>query len=74
MAGRSAMSSNTRKQPASISFKACAARFAWVPVKPRVGQPAATAEVAPVMLDQHPALADQHVTRWLGGRQDYLKA
>lgn len=30
--------------------------------------------VAPMMLDRHPALADQHVARWLGGRQDYLKA
>ena len=30
--------------------------------------------LAPVMLDQHPALADRHVARWLGGRQDYLKA
>ena len=30
--------------------------------------------VAPLMLDRHPGLADQHVARWLGGRQDYLKA
>ncbi len=30
--------------------------------------------VAPLMLDQHPALAAQHVARWLGARQDYLKA
>ena len=34
----------------------------------------AARRLAPQMLDQHPALADQHVTRWLGGRQDYLKA
>jgi ATP-dependent DNA helicase RecG len=31
-------------------------------------------EVAPLMLDRHPALAERHVGRWLGGRQDYLKA
>jgi ATP-dependent DNA helicase RecG len=31
-------------------------------------------ELAPVMLDQHPALAEQHVQRWLGGKTDYLKA
>ncbi|MBT9507828.1 ATP-dependent DNA helicase RecG [Rhodoferax sp.] len=31
-------------------------------------------EAAPRMLDQHPALADQHVQRWLGGRAAYLKA
>ena len=30
--------------------------------------------LAPVLLDQHPALAHKHVARWLGGRQDYLKA
>ncbi len=30
--------------------------------------------LAPLMLDQQPALAGQHVARWLGGRQDYLKA
>jgi ATP-dependent DNA helicase RecG len=30
--------------------------------------------LAPVMLDQHPERAEQHVARWLGGRQDYLKA
>ncbi|MBE7367319.1 ATP-dependent DNA helicase RecG [Ramlibacter sp. HM2] len=29
---------------------------------------------APAMLDRHPGLAEQHVARWLGGRQDYLKA
>jgi ATP-dependent DNA helicase RecG len=31
-------------------------------------------EMAPRMLDAHPQLARQHVARWLGGRQDYLKA
>jgi ATP-dependent DNA helicase RecG len=31
-------------------------------------------EVAPLMLDRHPQLAGRHVARWLGGRQDYLKA
>ena len=30
--------------------------------------------LAPAMLDRHPDLARQHVARWLGGRQDYLKA
>ncbi|RYF17582.1 MAG: ATP-dependent DNA helicase RecG [Comamonadaceae bacterium] len=30
--------------------------------------------VAPLLLDRHPALAEKHVARWLGGRQDYLKA
>ncbi|MCY7317415.1 MAG: ATP-dependent DNA helicase RecG [Ramlibacter sp.] len=34
----------------------------------------AARRLAPQLLDQHPALADKHVTRWLGGRQDYLKA
>jgi ATP-dependent DNA helicase RecG len=29
---------------------------------------------APLMLDRHPALAERHVARWLGGRSDYLKA
>ena len=29
---------------------------------------------APVMLDQHPELAEKHVLRWLGGRADYLNA
>ena len=29
---------------------------------------------APRMLDQHPALAERHVARWLGGKSDYLKA
>jgi ATP-dependent DNA helicase RecG len=31
-------------------------------------------EVAPVLLDRHPALAERHVNRWLGGKSDYLKA
>jgi ATP-dependent DNA helicase RecG len=30
--------------------------------------------VAPLMLDRHPQLAEQHVARWLGGRHEYLKA
>ncbi len=30
--------------------------------------------LAPVMLDQHPALAAQHVQRWLGGKAEFLKA
>ncbi|MDO9165989.1 MAG: ATP-dependent DNA helicase RecG [Rhodoferax sp.] len=29
---------------------------------------------APVMLDQHPALAGKHVQRWLGGKAEFLKA
>ena len=29
---------------------------------------------APMLLDQHPELAEKHVVRWLGGRHDYLKA
>jgi len=31
-------------------------------------------KIAPLMLDQHPELAQQHVMRWLGGKTDYLKA
>jgi ATP-dependent DNA helicase RecG len=31
-------------------------------------------DAAPVMLDQHPKLAQQHMARWLGGKIDYLKA
>ena len=31
-------------------------------------------EVAPLMLEQYPELAAQHVERWLGGRADFLKA
>ncbi|HEX5697234.1 MAG TPA: ATP-dependent DNA helicase RecG, partial [Rhodoferax sp.] len=30
--------------------------------------------LAPVLLDQHPALAEQHVQRWLGNKSDFLKA
>lgn len=30
--------------------------------------------LAPLLLDQHPALAAQHVQRWLGSKTDYLKA
>jgi ATP-dependent DNA helicase RecG len=30
--------------------------------------------LAPVMLDQHPALAEQHVQRWLGSKAEFLKA
>ena len=29
---------------------------------------------APVMLDQYPDLAEQHVNRWLGGKAEFLKA
>ena len=31
-------------------------------------------ELAPHMLDRHPVLAEQHVSRWLGGKSEYLKA
>ena len=31
-------------------------------------------QAAPQMLQQHPALAEQHVARWLGSRTEYLKA
>ena len=31
-------------------------------------------EAAPQMLDRHPALAQAHVGRWLGGKAEYLKA
>jgi ATP-dependent DNA helicase RecG len=31
-------------------------------------------EVAPVMLDQYPELAERHVLRWLGGKAEFLKA
>ena len=31
-------------------------------------------ETAPLMLDRHPALAQRHITRWLGGKSDFLKA
>ena len=30
--------------------------------------------LAPTMLDRYPALAEQHVQRWLGGKAEYLKA
>ncbi len=30
--------------------------------------------LAPVMLDQHPVLAEQHVQRWLGSKAEFLKA
>jgi ATP-dependent DNA helicase RecG len=31
-------------------------------------------ELAPLMLDRHPGLAERHTARWLGGKSDYLKA
>jgi ATP-dependent DNA helicase RecG len=31
-------------------------------------------EAAPQMLERHPALAQAHVGRWLGGKSEYLKA
>jgi ATP-dependent DNA helicase RecG len=31
-------------------------------------------QLAPIMLDQHPAMATRHVERWLGGKSDFLKA
>lgn len=31
-------------------------------------------EVAPLMLNQHPELAERHVLRWLGGKAEFLKA
>ncbi|MDH5859017.1 ATP-dependent DNA helicase RecG [Lampropedia aestuarii] len=31
-------------------------------------------ELAPLMLRDHPHLAEEHMQRWLGGRWDYLKA
>jgi transcription-repair coupling factor (superfamily II helicase) len=31
-------------------------------------------DLAPLMLDQHPALAAKHVQRWLGGKAEFLKA
>jgi ATP-dependent DNA helicase RecG len=30
--------------------------------------------LAPTMLDQYPDLAERHISRWMGGRVDYLKA
>jgi len=31
-------------------------------------------ELAPLMLDRHPQLAEKHVLRWLGGKAEFLKA
>ncbi|MDO8774709.1 MAG: ATP-dependent DNA helicase RecG [Burkholderiaceae bacterium] len=31
-------------------------------------------QLAPVMLDQYPELAQKHIQRWLGGKSEYLKA
>ena len=31
-------------------------------------------EVAPLMLDRYPDLAERHVLRWLGGKAEFLKA
>ena len=31
-------------------------------------------EAAPAMLAQHPAQAEKHIARWLGGKAEYLKA
>ncbi|RYF22215.1 MAG: ATP-dependent DNA helicase RecG [Comamonadaceae bacterium] len=31
-------------------------------------------ELAPLMLDRYPQLAERHVQRWLGAKSDYLKA
>ncbi|MBG9388786.1 ATP-dependent DNA helicase RecG [Caenimonas aquaedulcis] len=31
-------------------------------------------EMAPMMLDRHPQLAERHAGRWFGGKSDYLKA
>jgi ATP-dependent DNA helicase RecG len=31
-------------------------------------------ELAPIVLDQHAPLAERHVSRWLGGKSEYLKA
>jgi ATP-dependent DNA helicase RecG len=31
-------------------------------------------EIAPPMLEQHPLLAEMHISRWLGGKAEYLKA
>ena len=33
-----------------------------------------TGFMAPLMLEQFPALAARHVSRWLGGKAEYLKA
>jgi ATP-dependent DNA helicase RecG len=34
----------------------------------------AARQLAPVMLDRFPGFADRHVSRWLGGKSEYLKA
>jgi ATP-dependent DNA helicase RecG len=31
-------------------------------------------ELAPLMLDKHPQLAQRHILRWLGGKAEFLKA
>ncbi|AMO23041.1 ATP-dependent DNA helicase RecG [Ramlibacter solisilvae] len=31
-------------------------------------------QLAPLMLDRHPQLAERHLARWLGGKSEYLKA
>jgi ATP-dependent DNA helicase RecG len=31
-------------------------------------------DVAPLMLEKYPALAQKHMMRWLGGKTDFLKA
>jgi ATP-dependent DNA helicase RecG len=31
-------------------------------------------ELAPMMLDRYPQLAEKHTGRWLGGKSEYLKA
>jgi ATP-dependent DNA helicase RecG len=31
-------------------------------------------QLAPMMLDRHPELAQKHIARWLGGKSEYLKA
>jgi ATP-dependent DNA helicase RecG len=31
-------------------------------------------ELAPLMLDEHPQLAEKHMARWLGGKSEFLKA
>jgi ATP-dependent DNA helicase RecG len=31
-------------------------------------------QMAPVILTQHPELAERHIARWLGGKSEFLKA
>ena len=31
-------------------------------------------EAAPLMLDRYPEMAQAHVSRWLGGKSEFLKA